>query len=103
MWLLRGTDFMNRSKILKTIMISTALMGGILTFSDFLFKRYLKNRFNMEFSKKEASSVAIIGGSDGPTAVFLTSKYHNAYKYIVAALLFSISAGCFLAIRKKRK
>lgn len=39
MWLLRGTDFMNRSKILKTIMISTALMGGILAFSDFLFNR----------------------------------------------------------------
>lgn len=103
MWLLRGTDFMNRSKILKTIMISTALMGGILAFSDFLFKIYLKSRLNMDFSTREASSVAIIGGADGPTAIFLTSSQHNLYKYILAILLFSVSGCCFWAIRKKRK
>ena len=103
MWLLRGTDFMNRSKILKTIMISTALMGGILAFSDFLFKIYLKNRLNMDFSTREASSVAIIGGADGPTAIFLTSSHHNLYKYIIAVLLFCVSGCCFWAIRKKRK
>ena len=103
MWLLKGIDFMKKSRFLKITMISTALMGGILTFSDFLFKIYLKNRFNMEFSKREASSVAIIGGADGPTAIFLTSSQHNLYKYILAILLFCVSGCCFWAIRKKRK
>ena len=40
------------------------------------FMIYLKNRFNMEFSTREASSVAIIGGADGPTAIFLTNSHH---------------------------
>ena len=64
---------------------------------------YLKNRFNMEFSKREASSVAIIGGSDGPTAIFLAARPHSFYKYMLAILLFSVSGCCFWAIRKKRK
>ena len=94
---------MKKSRFLKITMISTALMGGILTFSDFLFKIYLKNRFNMEFSKREASSVAIIGGADGPTAIFLAARPHSFYKYMLAILLFSVSGCCFWAIRKKRK
>lgn len=93
---------MKQKKVLKSIMITTGLLGLSVAFSDFIFKIYLKNRLNMDFSTREASSVAIIGGADGPTAIFLAARPHSFYKYILAILLFSVSIGCLLAIRRNK-
>ena len=55
----------------KSFLLGAAAQGGI--FFTFLGACFLNN-LGADFSLKEAASIAIIGGADGPTAIFLTSK-----------------------------
>ncbi len=50
----------------SSLLLGAAAQGGI--FITFVGARLL------EFTEKEASSIGIIGGADGPTAIFVTSK-----------------------------
>ena len=53
---------------------------------------------------KEASSVGIIGGADGPTAVFLTSQIHwmSVCKLILVILVVILIAVIVYLIKKKK-
>lgn len=54
------------------------------------------------FSSKEAASVAIIGGADGPTAVFITSK--PDVFLIIAAIVGVIAViAAVVAVKNKRQ
>ncbi|MCV5886964.1 sodium ion-translocating decarboxylase subunit beta, partial [Escherichia coli] len=56
----------------KTLWLGAAAQFGIFAT---LFGAILLNFVpGMEFSMADASSIAIIGGADGPTAIFLASK-----------------------------
>ncbi|MFS1430839.1 sodium ion-translocating decarboxylase subunit beta, partial [Vibrio splendidus] len=56
----------------KTLWLGAAAQFGIFAT---LFGAILLNYVpGMEFSMADASSIAIIGGADGPTAIFLASK-----------------------------
>lgn len=56
----------------KSILLGSAAQFGI--FITFLGAVALNSAGIVPFSAQEAASIAIIGGADGPTALFLTSK-----------------------------
>lgn len=56
----------------KSILLGSAAQFGI--FVTFLGAIALNSTGIVSFSAQEASSISIIGGADGPTALFLTSK-----------------------------
>ncbi len=56
----------------KSFLLGAAAQGGI--FFTFLGACLLNLTGVADFALKEAASIAIIGGADGPTAIYLTSK-----------------------------
>ncbi|MBI9011192.1 MAG: sodium ion-translocating decarboxylase subunit beta [Clostridiales bacterium] len=70
-------------------MKKTMLMIAIIGFVGIYF-----------ISSKEASAVGIIGGSDGPTAIFLTSK-QPLNTYIIIGLVGLLCIVIGLVLTKK--
>ncbi len=66
------TDFGPLISNPKSILLGAAAQIGI--FATFLGAIALNAAGLVGFTAKEAASIAIIGGADGPTALFLTSK-----------------------------
>ena len=62
-----GTDFGPLIANPKTLLLGAAAQIGI-------FMTYVGCRVSGLFNAAEASSIGIIGGADGPTAIFVTSK-----------------------------
>lgn len=56
----------------KSLILGAAAQIGI--FITFIGALLLSNAFDLGFGAKEASSIGIIGGADGPTAIYVTSK-----------------------------
>lgn len=56
----------------KSVLLGAAAQVGI--FATFMGAILLNSSGLVAFSAKEAASIAIIGGADGPTALFLTAK-----------------------------
>ena len=66
------TDFGPLISNPKSILLGAAAQIGI--FATFLGAILLNSSGLVAFSAREAASIAIIGGADGPTALYLTSK-----------------------------
>ena len=71
------TDFGPLLSNPKSFLLGAAAQLGI--FATFFGARALgllpfAEEFNILFTEQEAASIAIIGGADGPTAIYLTSK-----------------------------
>ena len=66
------TDFGPLISNPKSILLGAAAQIGI--FATFIGAILLNSTGLVAFTAKEAASIAIIGGADGPTALFLTSK-----------------------------
>ena len=62
-----GTDFGPLIANPKTLLLGAAAQLGI-------FMTYVGCRISGVFNAAQASSIGIIGGADGPTAIFVTSK-----------------------------
>ena len=73
----------------KSFLLGAAAQGGI--FFTFLGACVL-NFLGADFSLKEAASIAIIGGADGPTAIFLTSKLAPQLLGSIAVAAYSYMA-----------
>ncbi len=68
-----GTDFGPLISNPKTLLLGAAAQLGI--FATFIFAHAILPLLGLPgFDVKEASSIAIIGGADGPTAIWLTGK-----------------------------
>ena len=61
-----------RKVLLPVIAIVCLLLGAAAQFG--VFVAYFGAVASGVFSPEEAASIGIIGGADGPTAIFLTSK-----------------------------
>ncbi|MGF1693826.1 sodium ion-translocating decarboxylase subunit beta [Photobacterium kagoshimensis] len=73
----------------------TLLLGAAAQFGIFftLFGAILLNLVpGMEFSMADASSIAIIGGADGPTAIFLASRLSPELLGAIAVAAYSYMA-----------
>lgn len=66
------TDFGPLISNPKSVLLGAAAQFGI--FATFLGAIALNSSGLVAFTAKEAASIAIIGGADGPTALYLTSK-----------------------------
>ena len=47
----------------------------------------------------KASSVGVIGGADGPTAIFVTSNVQSWFHYVLAVLMIVVGIVGFLKLR----
>lgn len=74
----------------KSFLLGAAAQGGI--FFTFLGACLLNLTGVADFSLKEAASIAIIGGADGPTAIFLTSKLAPQLLGSIAVAAYSYMA-----------
>lgn len=66
------TDFAPLIANPKSLLLGAAAQLGI--FVAFIGALLLSDAFGLGFGAKEAASIGIIGGADGPTAIYLTSK-----------------------------
>ena len=48
----------------------------------------------------QAASVGIIGGADGPTAIFVTTRVPELYHFVIPALLMAVGIWGFVRLRK---
>ncbi|MDR0953077.1 MAG: sodium ion-translocating decarboxylase subunit beta [Elusimicrobiota bacterium] len=94
----------------------TALLGAAAQFGIFftIFGALMLGNIHpdLSFSLKEAASIGIIGGADGPTAIFLTSKLAPnllgaiavaAYSYMALVPIIQPPIMRFLTTEKERK
>ena len=73
----------------------TALLGGAAQFGIFttlIGALLLAQYFGFEFGLREAASIGIIGGADGPTAIFLTTRLAPHLLGAIAVAAYSYMA-----------
>lgn len=88
-------------KYLRIISIVSGVIGLFLMLYDALLKLVLKFSLGRSISG-EAASIAIIGGADGPTAIYIASKNPEIFRYGVAILLLLVSVISNALIRKNK-
>lgn len=71
-----------------------ALLGGAAQFGIFgtLVGAVLLSKAGMAFTMKDCASIAIIGGADGPTSIFLASHLGTPYLGNIAVAAYSYMA-----------
>jgi Na+-transporting methylmalonyl-CoA/oxaloacetate decarboxylase beta subunit len=76
---------------MKKVIVVLTIICVFITFIsislEFLLPLYLSHKFNID--RKDAASIGIIGGADGPTAIYLagTSKHMITIIFAVLAVL----------------
>ncbi|TZE80683.1 sodium ion-translocating decarboxylase subunit beta [Calorimonas adulescens] len=94
---------MKKEKIMKAIAILTILCG-LFTFisvlSSYLLPLYLSYKFNID--TRNAGSIGIIGGADGPTAIYVSGQFSSHLFTAIFALL-TILGIIYLVIAKYKK
>ena len=72
----------------------TALLGGAAQFAIFsaLLGALILSKCGIYFDLKDAASIGIIGGADGPTAIYLTSKLSPKLLGSIAVAAYSYMA-----------
>jgi len=79
---------MKKEKSTKMITIFTvicALVAFISLFFNSLLPLYLSYKFNID--TKDAGSIGIIGGADGPTTIYLSGQISSYWFTVVFATL----------------
>ena len=84
------TDFSSLLANPKTLLLGAAAQVGI--FSTVLGAVALGHFGILDFSIRDAASIGIIGGADGPTAIFVTSKLAPELLGAVAVAAYSYMA-----------
>lgn len=84
------TDFGALIAMPSTLILGAAAQFGI--FATLIGALALNFLPGFDFTLKEASSIAIIGGADGPTAIFLTSKLAPDLLGAIAVAAYSYMA-----------
>ena len=95
---------MKKKKLNRVITALTIICALITLFSVFfesLLKLYFSYKFNSDI--KDASSVGIIGGSDGPTEIFLGSQSITIWVPIIFAILTVLGVVYLIVDRRRDK
>jgi len=74
----------------RTALLGAAAQFGI--FTSLLGAIALNQHFGLSFNMKDAASIAIIGGADGPTAIFLSSRLSPQLLGSIAVAAYSYMA-----------
>ncbi|EYE88068.1 hypothetical protein Q428_09995 [Fervidicella metallireducens AeB] len=94
---------MKKEKSIKMITIFTvicALVAFISLFSSYLLSLYLSHKLNID--TREAGSIGIIGGADGPTAIYLSGQ-SSSYLFTAIFALLTILGFIYLVVIKYKK
>ncbi|KNY25930.1 hypothetical protein [Pseudobacteroides cellulosolvens] len=93
-----------KSKIILIITVVSALLSLICGIFEYILPLYLTYKHNISINKN--SSVAIIGGADGPTAIYVTHTSANSFPITIIFLLITILGvgyGLFTKFRGLKK
>ena len=92
----------NVKRILRYLLfLVCAVYGAVNLMGEVLLRLFIRvGGFGAWSSRSEASTIGIIGGADGPTAVFVTTSGWTAYVLPVLALVVGICGLVWL--RKNR-
>lgn len=88
-------------KIIIVLTIISVIVTTISLSFDFLFRMYLQLRYKIDTS--DASSIGIIGGADGPTTIYISSKTDTVIMPVVFALLSVVGIVILIATKKVKK
>ena len=91
---------MKKKKVMKVITILTiacALLAAVSAFYNYLLPVFLSYKFNKDI--RDARSVGIIGGADGPTAIYVSGQISSHWFTVIFAAL-SILGGIYLIAAK---
>jgi len=93
-----------KGKTLKVVVavftVIFAILAIVSAFSGLLLKLYLSREFNMDM--KDAASIGIIGGADGPTVIFLSGNIPSGLHTAIFALL-AVSGIIYLVVERFKK
>ena len=80
----------------KKKMIFLVIVGIIITFGVIVIINMLPY---ISFSLKEASAIAVIGGADGPTTIYIGSSHNWKLSLLYLLLLLAIDAVALIIIK----
>ena len=87
--------------LLQVLCWACILWGGFrLASGIWVNVLYLVLRSGVTFSSRRAYSIGVIGGADGPTAVFLTAPVWTGY--LIAAAVLAVGIGGLVYLRRKK-
>ncbi|QEK12952.1 sodium ion-translocating decarboxylase subunit beta [Crassaminicella thermophila] len=89
-------------RIYKFGMIFSGLMTVLLITFNLIIEYIIKLMAGIELNINSSSSVGIIGGADGPTAVYLATSGSAIFRYIFATVFFISTIICIVKWRKLR-
>ena len=84
------TDFAPLISNPKSLLLGAAAQFGI--FGTYMGARLLAATGLVDFTQKQSAAIAIIGGADGPTAIFLTNKLAPELLGAIAIAAYSYMA-----------
>jgi len=89
------------NRVIAVLTIACALIAIASALFNYLLPVYLSYKFNLvKENIKNASSIGIIGGADGPTVVFVAGQSHAHLITIIFAVL-AILGIIYLFIEKR--
>jgi len=88
-------------KVITILTIITTLITLISVSFNFFLRMYVSYRFNID--SNNADSIGIIGGSDGPTSIFIAGKASSGSIIIVFAFLSIIGFVYLVFLKKNQK
>lgn len=90
---------MEKVKLKRVAIIFTVITTIIAVISgvfNFLMPRYLAYKFSLDIPN--ASSVGIIGGADGPTAIYVVGQTNQGFSQFITIIFALLSVIGFLFI-----
>lgn len=92
---------MKRTKVVTIFTITTTIIALISASFNFLLPMCISYIFRKEV--REASSIGIIGGADGPTAIFLAKQTSSHFITIIFSVLSIVGVLYLFFARKATK
>jgi Na+-transporting methylmalonyl-CoA/oxaloacetate decarboxylase beta subunit len=95
---------MKNKVLVKTVTVLTVictLLAVISAFSGYLLPLYLSLKLNTDI--RDGDSIAIIGGADGPTAIYLSDQSSSHWITVIFAALAILGVICLIMIKKSAK
>lgn len=89
-----------KQKLLFVLFAACGLYGALELLGSFITRVVLYFQAVASFAPAEVSSIGIIGGADGPTAIFVATAQHSSYIFPVLMLILGI--GGILWLRRKK-
>lgn len=96
-------NFFRNKKTWKIVCLVAAVVSGVrLVLEGVLYLIAGIKLLPLQWDIGNAASVGIIGGADGPTAVFLTTRFGFLTETTVAAVVFAVSLFFYIRLRKQK-